>query len=332
MKNNRIKGIVGLMDITKRFGWDSRHEFPVNTLDSFIFNKEYAERMSSVIFEEIENYKFNPEFHTKVEMSEIKEISSDIIRQAVFEEKLNSKTHTLVKKIVPVQAGSKIEFMFRAKGLCSAVMENLHAVVTMNLKTEEQAINLQEWLLSQEKWFIRNENCVQFKLDAISNVSGARDNVVSRLLSGAYEMYGTLDNETFSFTREEVKNMSIKTILEKNKEYFENPNGLHKVTIGYFINDNFIPLKDSNKNKVEFDMYILMDFAYQLATHNASARAKSKTYDKFYFDYITTIKSKTNNKGLLDKMINHKISGNYLQRFIIAGNMELINEEGEQCL
>ena len=42
MKNNRIKGIVGLMDITKRFSWDSRHEFPVNTLDSFIFDKEYA--------------------------------------------------------------------------------------------------------------------------------------------------------------------------------------------------------------------------------------------------------------------------------------------------
>ena len=75
MKNNRIKGIVGLMDITKRFSWDSRHEFPVNTLDSFIFDKEYAERMSSVIFEEIENHKFNPEFHTKVEKNEIKEIS-----------------------------------------------------------------------------------------------------------------------------------------------------------------------------------------------------------------------------------------------------------------
>ena len=56
MKNNRIKGKVGLMDITKRFSWDSRHEFPVNTLDSFIFDKEYAERMSSVIFEEIENF------------------------------------------------------------------------------------------------------------------------------------------------------------------------------------------------------------------------------------------------------------------------------------
>ena len=56
MKNNRIKGIVGLMDITKRFNWDSRHEFPVNTLDSFIFDKEYAERMSSLVFEEIENH------------------------------------------------------------------------------------------------------------------------------------------------------------------------------------------------------------------------------------------------------------------------------------
>ena len=332
MKNNRIKGIVGLMDITKKFSWDSRHEFPVNTLDSFIFDKEYAERMSSVIFEEIEKFKFNPEFHTEITKDEIKEISSDTIRQAVFEEKLKSKTHTVVKKIVPVKAGSKIEFMFRAKGLCSAVMENLHAVVTMNLKTEEQVLNLESWLLSQDKWYIKTGNTLQFKLDAISNVSASRDNMVSRLLSGAYETYATLDNKNISFTREEVENLKISNILEKNKEYFENANGKHKVTIGYFIKDIFVPIKDNNKKKVEFEMYILMDFAYQLATHNASARAKSKTYDKFYFDYITTIKSKTDNKKLLDKLINHKISGTALQRFIIAGNMELINEEGEQCL
>ena len=126
--------------------------------------------------------------------------------------------------------------------------------------------------------------------------------------------------------------MKISNILKENENYFENKNGLHTVTIGYFLNDTFVPLKDSNKNKIEFQMYILMDFAYQLATHNASARAKAKTYDKFYFDYITTIKSKTNNKALLDKMINHKISGTSLQRFIIAGNMEITNEEGKECL
>ena len=293
MKNNRIKGIIGLMDITKRFNWDSRHEFPVNTLDSFIFDKEYAERMSSVIFEEIENHKFNTEFHTKVEMGEIKEISSDIIRQAVFEEKLKSKTHTLVKKIVPVQAGSKIEFMFRAKGLCSAVMENLHAVVTMNLKTEEQAINLQEWLLSQEKWFRRKENCVQFKLDAISNVSGARDNVVSRLLSGAYEMYGTLDSKTFSFTREEVKNMNIKnTTLSL----------LLLVSVQLFSQESF---ENNSSNKFETKLSYLDSIKKSFVNNDLAARVDSLWMNELVnLDLYNTISDDIKNINIDEEIEN----------------------------
>lgn len=332
MNNNRIKGIVGLLDINKKFSWDSRHEFPTNTLDSFIFSNEYAKRMSSMVYEEIEAHTFNSEFHTELLEEEINELTENMVRRATFKEKMQNKNKKLIKRIVPIQAGSKTEFMFRAKGLVSAVMETLHAVVTMKLNTAEQAHNLEGWLVSQDKWFSRKDNELQFKLDAISNVSSSRDNMVSRLLSGAYEMYATIDNKSKSFAEQEIKEMKISSILENNKKYFVNQSGKHKVTIGYFINNEiFVPIKEQRK-KVEFDMYILMDFAYQLATHNATARTKNKKYDKFYFDYLTTIHSKTDDKKLLDKMINHKISGTSIKRAIIAGNMEIINEEGDLCL
>lgn len=327
--NNRIKGIIGLMDITARFDWDKHHEFPTNRLDNFVFSEEYAERMSSYVLEEIPTNEYNDQYHTLVTEELINELTENKDRKDVLIEKLNNKYKTLVVKKAPVKAGSKIEFLFRAKGLCSSVTKVLHAVTEFVTKEVRQTENLRRWLISQDKWFRPIDGTTTlFELDAISNVSATRDNLVARLLSGANELYAELEDRDIIMSEESIKKAKIQDLLEKNKEYFCNNTGLQKVMIGIFRTDTegnkvFVQIKDNQRKPVEFQLYILMDFAYQLATHNASGRAKNKKYDKFYFDLITTYLSKTSNKKLLDKLLYKKINGSKIQQFIIAGNINI---------